>query len=240
MEQIKDDKSKKIKFSMKLIIKKQDKCGIDFIVENVSDGLIDFLKLPVHSAFIGKSVRYLFAEEQQMVDEWTDYLLKFRINPKQKEGDLRIANTVTRSAIQLLQSSKTWVAVTFTYLLDEENVLIGFAPVPEGAMMVGIRHYIEIKQALWLEEYISNGCNWEIDRETQMVVLTRRFSKLLKLADRAIVISLEQFFELAHPEDRQKLKDAIQNVSTMHSMITSRSMLRWQHDLFEFICGTGV
>ncbi|MDL2218923.1 diguanylate cyclase [Ruminococcaceae bacterium OttesenSCG-928-O06] len=199
--------------------------ALQLVVEDVNGPCEALFRLEEGKSLVGMDARELFCDDAQLVDEWMEFLVKMRHNPKEDMYDARDASLVSRRALQFIHLLKGWANVALDYDLNTAVAVAQFSPAKAANMKIGVRHLMGIKQTVWLGAYANTGGHWEVDIASNTVYVSRYMARALRLAEDAVIVPREAFLGKVHREDRPAVEAALANVESNLQPVTCRAMV---------------
>lgn len=175
----------------------------------------------------GRPLPSLMPFEGPLITEWTEFIVKCNAYPS-GDGVCGVESGVfSRPFLQFLQLSKKWMLSELSFHIKSQVLRVAMRPISEldDTLNYDIRQIMDMRQDIWLNDFISSDSIWEIDLKTQTIFLAEKLAKTLQLAEGAVVVPLSRFLSLVHPDDIENVENALKNVGKTYSAVYNRGIL---------------
>lgn len=163
-----------------------------------------------------------FSKNRRALDEWMETLVKHYYHFGEKILKPH-PHKVTKRLLQYLPALDDWALTCITCYADSNDAHITFCTDNAHLNYQGCENLRQLAQAV--NAFGRNG-NWEIDRETKKVFLSRNMSALLGIDKKAMIINLRVFLEYIHPDDLNLFITCMEHASGDASSLTTRAQTK--------------
>ena len=213
-------------YALELMVLSQQDGTLNLAIRSISDDLRDHLGLPAGAQLIGRPAARLFSADGQLVEEWASFLLKvirgFATIGTDADED---PDVVQDHFFQFFQAHKTWLHTDISYKRKLQMARLVFTDSRTSLPAGDTGRLVRLKQSLWLEHFVDEGYNWEIDLASSQILLSGKLARNLGLASDTAVLPVERFLATVHPGDIDAVTEALRQVEVAATIVPSRALL---------------
>ncbi len=203
--------------------------SVRLIAAEAAGGLEELLEARIAP---GADIRVVFSYAPHLVDGWVEFLLKARLGGDDgffdhKEGD-------TYYGLSLFMHNDRWMLAQLEYNTASGEAAVLFGLPKTECIELGVGHVIRDQQRLWLDKIMKHNSNWDIHLDKWCIFLSKSIASLLKLADDAVVISIDRFMQHVHPDEREAILDGIRRCPAIRDRLNVR-LLDTEGNVYHFV-----
>lgn len=205
-------------------------------VSSRSDGSIVLTPIDVNRALLmmlsttekellAKPLNKIFDDDGTSIDEWMEFVVKVKYSPYLSDYDQKTNETYEKTILQFYEKNMDWVKVKIIYDRDADIAVVEMSIADNNVALSSKWHWRELCLSKRLGDLMVSGSCWDIDLLKDQIYLSKVLARTLKISQDATVIPFEKFMALVHPDDVERVRNTLTDLSSGKTSFELRCVL---------------